>query len=145
MRSVLVVICVALVIVSSIFTSCSSINKTQKSTVLGSAAGGALGAVIGKRAGNTAVGATIGAVIGASTGAFIGKRLDYISGKKSNKPAPLYVINGKVYIEKDARNLLAAIQPEKIERIEVLKTEEAIALYGNKGENGAVLVSVKDI
>ncbi|WP_202405954.1 OmpA family protein [Hufsiella ginkgonis] len=68
--------CVALATASMIGTSCSSLSKTQKGAVIGSAAGGTLGALIGKKAGNTAVGAIIGGAIGGTAGAFIGRKMD---------------------------------------------------------------------
>ena len=145
MRKSISVFCCALVVVSLLFSGCSSINKTQKTAVLGSAAGGAIGAIIGKRAGNPAVGATIGAVIGASTGAYIGKRLDNFTGNRLTKTSPLYVVNGKVFLGKEAEDLLSSIQSETIESVVILKSKEAVALYGNKGANGAVLIHVKEI
>jgi hypothetical protein len=51
-----------------IFAGCSSMNKTQKGAVAGTAAGGAMGAVIGKASGNTAMGAIIGAAVGGTAG-----------------------------------------------------------------------------
>lgn len=59
-----------------IFAGCSSMNKTQKGAVAGTAAGGAMGAVIGKASGNTAMGAIIGAAVGGTTGAIIGNQMD---------------------------------------------------------------------
>lgn len=59
-----------------IFTSCSSMNKTQKGAIVGTAGGGAAGAVIGKASGNTAMGAIIGAAVGGATGAIIGNQMD---------------------------------------------------------------------
>jgi phage tail tape-measure protein len=145
MRKILSLLSIALLMGLFLFTGCSTINKTEKTAVLGSAAGGAIGAMIGKRAGNTAVGATIGAVIGASTGAYIGRKLDNLSGHKNRTNPPLYVINGLTYVGKDAQQMLAHIESERIESVVILKTEDAVALYGNKGENGAVLISLKKI
>lgn len=59
-----------------IFASCSSMNKTQKGAIIGTAGGGAAGAVIGKASGNTAMGAIIGAVVGGTAGAIIGNQMD---------------------------------------------------------------------
>jgi uncharacterized membrane protein len=144
MRKILFLFIISIITIVIVLPGCASMNKTQKSTVIGSAAGGAIGAVIGKRAGNSAVGATIGAVIGASTGALIGRKLDNLSGRK-DKNQPMYVINGLTFLGKDAQNMLASIKTEKIESVVVLKTKEAVARYGDKGENGAVLISVKKI
>jgi outer membrane protein OmpA-like peptidoglycan-associated protein len=67
-----------MVILSSalIFAGCSSMNKTQKGAVAGTAAGGAMGAVIGRATGNTALGAIIGAAVGGTAGAVIGHKMD---------------------------------------------------------------------
>lgn len=52
---------------------------------------------------------------------------------------PLVIVNGKVV------NLdLNSINTEKIESIKTLTKEEATALYGDKGKNGAVIVITKD-
>jgi len=59
-----------------LFTSCASLNKTQKGGAVGVVAGGAMGAVIGKVAGNTGLGAIIGAAVGGATGAVIGHKMD---------------------------------------------------------------------
>lgn len=59
-----------------IFTSCSSLNKTQKGAAIGTAGGAAAGAVIGRASGNTALGAIIGATVGGVTGAVIGRQMD---------------------------------------------------------------------
>ena len=59
-----------------IFASCSSMNKTQKGAIVGTAGGAAAGAVIGNASGNTALGAIIGAAVGGATGAIIGHQMD---------------------------------------------------------------------
>lgn len=59
-----------------LFSSCASLNKTQKGGAVGVVAGGAMGAVIGKAAGNTGLGAIIGAAVGGATGAVIGHKMD---------------------------------------------------------------------
>ncbi len=59
-----------------IFTTCASLNKTQKGAMVGTAGGAAAGAVIGKAAGNTALGAIIGAAVGGTAGAVIGHKMD---------------------------------------------------------------------
>jgi outer membrane protein OmpA-like peptidoglycan-associated protein len=59
-----------------IFSSCKSLNRTQKGAAVGTAGGGAIGAVIGRAAGNTAMGAIIGATVGGVTGAVIGRKMD---------------------------------------------------------------------
>ncbi|MDD2307095.1 MAG: OmpA family protein [Prolixibacteraceae bacterium] len=59
-----------------LFTSCASLNKTQKGGAIGAVGGGAMGAIIGKVAGNTGLGAIIGAAVGGATGAVIGHKMD---------------------------------------------------------------------
>ncbi len=59
-----------------LFSSCASLNKTQKGGAVGAVAGGAMGAIIGKVAGNTGLGAIIGATVGGATGAVIGHKMD---------------------------------------------------------------------
>ena len=68
----------AVVILSSalLFSSCASLNKTQKGGAIGAVGGGAMGAIIGKVAGNTGLGAIIGAAVGGATGAVIGHKMD---------------------------------------------------------------------
>ena len=67
---------VAIICAAILLSGCSSMNKTQKGAVVGTAAGGTMGAVIGKASGNTALGAIIGAVVGGATGAVIGHQMD---------------------------------------------------------------------
>jgi hypothetical protein len=145
-KSGLFLICIAISILSLFFTSCSTIsaiNKTEKTAGIGSAAGSAIGAVIGKRAGNTVVGATIGAALGSTTGSFIGRRLDNLTANKKN--TPLYVIDGVPYRQKTAQNKLINLPEGEIESVIILKNEEAVALYGDKGENGAILIALRKI
>lgn len=50
---------------------------------------------------------------------------------------PLYVVDGKITKE------INQIPPQDIESISVLKDQSAIALYGNKGKNGVILITTK--
>ncbi|WP_423148286.1 glycine zipper domain-containing protein [Rubrolithibacter danxiaensis] len=146
MFNVKLFLCVlAVMVLPFLFTGCASVNKTQKSTFLGSAAGGAIGAIIGKRAGNTVVGATVGAALGATTGAFIGKKLDGISGSQKNKNNQLYVIDGVPYKGKEAQARLTTITTDKIASVKFLKDAEAIEMFGSMGANGAVLINLHKI
>ncbi len=70
-----------------LFSSCSSLNKTQKGGAVGAVAGGAMGAIIGKVAGNTGLGAIIGATVGGATGAVIGNKMDK-QAKEIEKTVP---------------------------------------------------------
>ena len=71
-RSILLLVAAA----GLIFSSCKSLNKSQKGVLIGAGAGGAVGAGVGKIAGNTALGAIIGATVGGAAGGIIGKRMD---------------------------------------------------------------------
>lgn len=55
---------------------------------------------------------------------------------------PLYVVDGK--IEEDPE-ILKKIPAEKIESVNVLKDEPAIAAYGKKGEQGVIQITTKKI
>lgn len=52
---------------------------------------------------------------------------------------PLFVLDGEVI----SKNVLDAVAPERIESISVLKDKAATAIYGEKGENGVVLLTTK--
>ena len=54
-------------------------------------------------------------------------------------PKPLYVIDEKISEEKDFDNL----HPSDIESITVLKDAAAVAIYGEKGKNGVIVVVTK--
>lgn len=53
--------------------------------------------------------------------------------------APLIVVNGKEV----TNAVLQALDPNKIELVRVLKGEEAVGAYGEKGKNGVILVTLK--
>ncbi|MFD2743836.1 MULTISPECIES: M56 family metallopeptidase [Sphingobacterium] len=52
---------------------------------------------------------------------------------------PLYVVDGIVMLPKDFKKL----DPNDIDRIDVLKEGSATAAYGDKGKNGVVIISTK--
>lgn len=61
---------------------------------------------------------------------------------------PLYVIDGMIYDVNDIPNAynnnpLAAINPNDIESIDILKDASAAAIYGSRGANGVILVKTK--
>ena len=60
--------------------------------------------------------------------------------EKPNNKA-LIVVNEKI-VHKD---ILDAIDSKNIESVKVLKDKEAIAIYGQIGKNGAILITTKDI
>ena len=67
----------------------------------------------------------------------------------SGVSAPLYVIDGVVFDVSDIRtvygnsNPLAAINPNDIESIDVLKDASAAAIYGARAANGVIIVNTK--
>ena len=52
--------------------------------------------------------------------------------------SPLYVVDGL-----PLDNLTAQLNPDDIERLEVLKDASSIALYGSRGANGVILITTK--
>lgn len=52
---------------------------------------------------------------------------------------PLVYVDG----EEKSQEMLKTINPEGIERVEVLKGESAVKLYGEKAKNGVILVTTK--
>ncbi len=69
-------------ILSTAFTSCESIqnsNKTQRGAAIGAGAGGVIGGVLGNnigKGGNGALGVIIGAAVGGAAGGVIGNKMD---------------------------------------------------------------------
>lgn len=60
----------------------------------------------------------------------------------NNKDAqPLIIVDGK---EVNAK-LMKAIDPKAIESVSVLKDKTGIVLYGEKGKNGVVIITLKDL
>ena len=63
-----------------------------------------------------------------------------ISSTTSEKlDSALYIVDGK---EVNA-SILSAIDPDKIDHVEVLKGKAATDVYGEKGKNGAILITLK--
>ncbi len=57
---------------------------------------------------------------------------------------PLFVvIDGKIMEGLTDENLASSINPDDIERIDVLKHEKAIAEYGEKGKYGVIKITMK--
>lgn len=59
------------------------------------------------------------------------------SHKNTFKNDPLYVVNGVP----QTHDVFAVLNPKDIERIEVLKDENAVAIYGSRAANGAILIT----
>ena len=58
----------------------------------------------------------------------------------SGKTEPLFVLNGKIITSEEMKS----IDPNSIERINVLKDKKAIEAYGPKGANGVVEIILKN-
>ncbi len=52
---------------------------------------------------------------------------------------PIYILDGKEIIESELKNY----NQENIEKVDILKAEEAIKQYGKKGKNGVVVITSK--
>ena len=63
-----------------------------------------------------------------------------VTQKVGSEKQPLYILDGKEML-KDF--LVNTIKPENIEKIEVLKDASATAIYGDKGKNGVILITMK--
>ncbi|WP_379969854.1 hypothetical protein [Epilithonimonas sp. UC225_85] len=53
---------------------------------------------------------------------------------------PLYILEGKIITEKKMKSL----DQNTIERIDVLKGQSAMVIYGSKAKNGAVIITLKE-
>ena len=62
-----------------------------------------------------------------------------VSGKEASINKALYVVDGTIVPE----SFVKAMDPEKIKSVNVLKGEQATALYGEKGANGVIMVTLK--
>ncbi|HLO81853.1 MAG TPA: N-acetylmuramoyl-L-alanine amidase [Chitinophagaceae bacterium] len=62
-----------------------------------------------------------------------------VQGLKKGSPPPLYMLEGKEISEEEMK----LIDPEKIESISVLKDKSAETLYGDKGKNGVIVITLK--
>ena len=60
-----------------------------------------------------------------------------IVGGKQNKDNPLVIVDGKEGVD------INSISPESIESFKILKDQEAIEKYGEKGKNGVVIITTK--
>lgn len=56
-----------------------------------------------------------------------------------NSNEPIFIVNGEEFSKKQVDNL----SPNTIESMNILKPNEAIIYYGEKGKNGAIVISTK--
>ena len=64
-----------------------------------------------------------------------------VFAQETTDNSPLIVVNGNI-LHKD---VLEAIDPKKIESVNVLKDKAATAVYGQNAKNGVILITTKDI
>ena len=59
---------------------------------------------------------------------------------------PLYIIDDLEYKpdSTSAKSSISELDPNTIERIDVIKGQSAIDQYGNKGKNGVVVITTKE-
>jgi len=57
------------------------------------------------------------------------------------KNPPLYIVDGKEVPE----SYFKAIKPENIKEVSVLKNSSATSIYGDKGKNGVILITMKKL
>jgi len=68
--------------------------------------------------------------------------IDTISIRQANgdpTKQPLYIVDGKQV------TTIQNLAPDQIESMEVLKDENAVKIYGKKGENGVILITMKTV
>jgi TonB-dependent SusC/RagA subfamily outer membrane receptor len=53
--------------------------------------------------------------------------------------SPIFVVDGKMVLEQDIKS----INPNNIDKIDILKDVAATSLYGSRAANGAVLITMK--
>jgi hypothetical protein len=58
---------------------------------------------------------------------------------KGYKISPLIIVNGKETTAEEVKK----ISPDQIAELTVLKRESAIAIYGEKGKHGVMLITLK--
>ena len=138
-----------LIAASVLLASCSSMNKTQKGAVIGTAGGAAVGAVIGKVAGNAALGAIIGAAVGGVTGTVIGKKMDKqaeqikneVPGAKVERVGEGIVVefNDKILFGFDKSDLSASAEGNLNKLADVLKNnpDTYIEVQGHTDAKGS--------
>ena len=63
-----------------------------------------------------------------------------VEGYAGNGKEPLYIVDGKEVTP----SVMSALDPNKIERVTVLKDKSATELYGEKGKNGVLLITLKE-
>ena len=63
-----------------------------------------------------------------------------VAGTVSGEAVPLYIVDGKEV----PSSIMGALRPESIESMTVLKDKSVTELYGEKGKNGVILITLRD-
>ncbi|SHK91449.1 TonB-dependent receptor plug domain-containing protein [Rhodothermus profundi] len=63
----------------------------------------------------------------------------YVQGQQVEAAEPLYILDGVP----TTSEVLHRLDPQLIERIEVLKGEEAVAAYGRRGAHGVIRITTR--
>lgn len=63
-----------------------------------------------------------------------------ISSYSTKNPKPLYIINGEVV----GAAYIHILNPNDIDKVSILKGETAVKTYGKKGENGVIIIDLKN-
>ncbi len=142
-RGLIVLICAAVML-----PGCSSMKRSTKGAVVGTAAGGAMGAVIGRASGNTGLGAIIGATVGGAAGAIIGRQMDKQAAEIENTIPDAKVervgegivveFSSNVLFNFDKSDLTADAQPTLDKLVDVLNKypDTDIELQGHTDNTG---------
>ena len=65
------------------------------------------------------------------------------SSDTKNQNQALIIVDGIKFYRKDSSNILDSIKPENIERMDVMKGEQAILQYGEEGKDGVIVITTK--
>lgn len=68
------------------------------------------------------------------------KTYQSISSYTTKNPKPLYIINGEVV----GSAYIQILNPNDIDKVSILKGETAVETYGKKGENGVIIIDLKN-
>ncbi|MCH2031987.1 MAG: von Willebrand factor type A domain-containing protein [Tenacibaculum sp.] len=75
----------------------------------------------------------------------MGNTMMYDSDQKQitdKKTSPLFIVDG-IPVKANSEVILNKLDPKEIKTVEVMKGNNAIALYGNRGRNGCVIITTK--
>lgn len=74
-------------------------------------------------------------------GVWVTQRMGYMSVRIRGAPGePLFVLDGSPLMLGSGGGVVATLDPENVERIDVLRDGGASALYGARGGNGVILI-----